>query len=100
MRISGFGRAEPQDKSCVDVFSRDFSAAVNNADVISLHLPDVPATRNFINAETLRMMKPSSILINTARGAVLDEDALYDAVKSGAIAEAGLDVFKNEPSSP
>ncbi|MCX6985003.1 MAG: hypothetical protein NT118_09690 [Lentisphaerae bacterium] len=63
-------------------------------------MPDIPCTKDFINLGRLRMMKPSAILVNTARGAILDENALYDSVKSGMIAGAALDVFKVEPYAP
>lgn len=67
------------------------------ADVLSLHLPVTPETIDLINAETLGKMKPGAILINTARGGLVDEDALVDALASGHLAGAGLDVFKTEP---
>lgn len=100
MKIVGFGKQEPDDMSFPDLFTTDFSAAVQDADVVSLHIPDVPANRNFIGVDRLKMMNSSSVLINTARGGVVDEDALYDAVQSGVIAGAALDVFKNEPYFP
>ena len=100
MKVVGFGNRDPVDMSFPDLFTTDFSAAVQGADIVSLHIPDVPANRNFIGADRLKMMKSSSVLINTARGGVVDEDALYDAVQSGLIAGAALDVFKNEPYFP
>jgi phosphoglycerate dehydrogenase-like enzyme len=70
------------------------------ADVLSLHLPATPETIDLINAETLGKMKPGAILINTARGGLVDEDALVEALASGHLAGAGLDVFKTEPLPP
>lgn len=70
-----------------------------HADVISLHAPSTPETRHLINASRLRAMKPGAILINTARGSLIDERALADAIQSGHLAGAGLDVFEREPIS-
>ena len=67
------------------------------ADVVSLHLPCTPKTANLINARTLNKMKRGAILINTARGGLVDEDALVDALRAGHLAAAALDVFKVEP---
>jgi D-3-phosphoglycerate dehydrogenase / 2-oxoglutarate reductase len=65
--------------------------------VVSLHLLLNDETRNFLSRERIAMMRPGSILINTARGAVVDEDAMIEALRSGHIAHAGLDVFTVEP---
>lgn len=67
------------------------------SDIVSLHLPATTITADLINATTLKMMKPGSILINTARGNLVDEDALADALRQGHLAGAGLDAFKVEP---
>lgn len=72
-----------------DLFSR--------ADYISLHLPMSAENKHIINAKSLAKMKPGTILINTARGPLVDEKALYDALKSGHLAGAGMDVFEVEP---
>jgi phosphoglycerate dehydrogenase-like enzyme len=100
MHIVGFDIVVPADIAAIDRFTQDFAAAVANADFVSIHIPDIHATRDFINADKLARMKPSAILINTARGNVLDEDALYDAIAAGALAGAALDVFKTEPYVP
>ena len=73
---------------------------LRQADYVSLHLPAMDATRALINAERLRLMKPTAFLINTARGAVVDEPALYEALREKRIAGAGLDVFEEEPPLP
>lgn len=67
------------------------------ADFVSLHLPLTQRTENIINARTLSYMKPSSYLINISRGALIDEDALYEALRDGRIAGAALDVLRQEP---
>jgi len=68
-----------------------------NADFISLHLPLLPETANFIDAQRLAMMKPTTVLINTARGGLIDEAALLAALQEKRIYGAGLDVFETEP---
>jgi lactate dehydrogenase-like 2-hydroxyacid dehydrogenase len=68
------------------------------ADVVSLHCPLTPATRHLINAEGLAVMPRHALLINTARGEVVDEQALADAIASGSIAGCGLDVHEHEPA--
>lgn len=67
------------------------------ADVLSLHCPLTPGTRNLVDARRLALMKPTAILINTSRGPVVDEQALADALNSGRIYAAGLDVLAQEP---
>jgi D-3-phosphoglycerate dehydrogenase len=67
------------------------------ADVISLHTPLTPETRGFVNAARLRLMKPTAFLVNFSRGEVIDEKALYQALKTGVIAGAAIDVFDPEP---
>ena len=75
----------------------DFDTLFREADVVSLHCPLNDATRGIVSREVLATMKPTALLINTARGAVLDEQALADALNSGRLAGAGLDVMTDEP---
>ena len=75
----------------------DLSALLPEVDALSLHCPLTDATRHLIGADELQAMKSSAILVNTARGAVVDESALVAALRGGAIAAAGLDVFEHEP---
>jgi len=75
----------------------DLDAALPRADFVSVHCPKTPETLGMFNAARLRRMKPSAYLVNTARGGIIDEAALYDALSSGRLAGAGLDVFQQEP---
>ena len=75
----------------------DLEAALPRADFVSIHCPKTPETIGMFNAARLRRMKPSAYLVNTARGGIVDEAALYDALSSGKLAGAGLDVFAQEP---
>jgi len=68
-----------------------------HCDFVSLHCPATPETENLMNAERLALLPDGAILVNTARGKLVDEDALIAALKSGKLAAAGLDVFKTEP---
>jgi D-3-phosphoglycerate dehydrogenase / 2-oxoglutarate reductase len=75
----------------------DLDAALPRADFVSVHCPKTPETVGMFNAVRLKRMKPTAYLINTARGGIVDERALYDALVSGRLAGAGLDVFEQEP---
>ena len=87
MRSMNVQRAETTD----EVFE--------NSDFISLHVPRTPQTMGLVNEETLGRMKPTAYLINVARGGIVDETALYNALKGGEIAGAALDVFVEEPTT-
>ena len=76
-----------------------FDEVIEQADAISIHVPYLPATHHMFNAEVFERMKDSAVLVCTARGNIVDEDALYDALHEGKIAAAGLDVFAQEPLS-
>ncbi|MDK2373201.1 MAG: glyoxylate reductase [Candidatus Korarchaeota archaeon] len=78
----------------------DLNRLLEESDYVSLHVPLTPETYHLIGEEQLRKMKPTAFLINTARGKVVDQKALYKALKEGWIAGAGLDVFEQEPISP
>jgi lactate dehydrogenase-like 2-hydroxyacid dehydrogenase len=75
----------------------DKQTLLRESDVVSLHLPLFPETRHYIGAAELALMKPTAVLVNTARGPVVDERALVKMLKAGRIAGAGLDVYENEP---
>ena len=79
---------------------RDLNRIFTECDYVSLHAPSTPVTKNMINKDTLAMMKPTAILINTARGALVVEEDLYEACKNGVITAAGLDAIRQEPVDP
>jgi D-3-phosphoglycerate dehydrogenase len=87
--------AEIKAAGCEQV--SDLDAALPRADFVSIHCPKTPETVGMFNAARLKRMKPTAYLINTARGGIIDEPALYDALVSGKLAGAGLDVFEQEP---
>jgi glyoxylate reductase len=81
----------------LDAEYRELDDLLEEADFITLHTNLSPETRHLINAERLRRMKPTAVLVNTSRGPVIDEAALAEALQEGQIFAAGLDVFENEP---
>ncbi len=76
----------------------DLRARLATADIVTLHCPLTPQTRHLIDAEALEAMKPGAVLVNTARGPIVDERALVAALGAGSIAGAALDVFEHEPT--
>ena len=77
---------------------RSLQELLSEADVVTIHVPLTPATHHLIGAKELAWMRPTAFLINTARGPIIDEGALVDALKTGVIAGAGLDVYEQEPA--
>lgn len=79
---------------------RDLDRIFKESDYVSMHVPNTPITRGMVNKAHLEMMKPTAFLINTARGACVVEEDLYEACKNGTIAGAGLDAIQKEPVDP
>lgn len=104
MHITGFDVVpvpdERQREHGISTVTQDFMEAVKQADFISLHIAAVEQTRRFLNADRLAVCPSSAYLINTARGSVVDEAALYDALRAGLLRGAALDVTGQEPYAP
>jgi D-3-phosphoglycerate dehydrogenase len=108
-RLAGFNvtilyhdirRADMATEKSLHVTPVSLDELLERSDVLSLHVPLTRVTRGMINAAAIARMKTGAILINAARGEVLDEPALYDALVSGKLHGAGLDVFAKEPADP
>lgn len=101
MNIIGFDVA-PIDQEFsreVGMMKVDLDTLFQSSDFVSLHVPLLDSTKNLVNAERLAMMKPTARIINTSRGGIVDEAALYDAISAGKLAGAALDVFETEPAT-
>ena len=81
-------------------FHNDFEAFADSIDILSIHMPATEKTYDFFNQNRLYLLRKGTSIINTSRGNLIDENALYDAVKDEHIAAAALDVFKEEPYKP
>ena len=103
MQIAYHGRREA-DADIVEELQAEFCPSLahllETSDFVSLHVPGGEETANLIDAEALALMKPGAYLINTARGAIIDHDALAVALETGRLAGAGLDVYPQEPKVP
>jgi glyoxylate reductase len=107
-RARGFGlqliyfdtNQRPEIESSLDARFVPFEQLLRSSDFVSLHLPLTSRTRHLMNRDTLRTMKPTAILINTARGPIVEMQALHTALKDGWIAAAALDVTDPEPLPP
>lgn len=98
-RVLGFERQAIRSDD-VAIEQVELDELLRRSDIVSLHLPLTSETRGFIGREQLARMKPSAILINTARGPVVDQSALIEALEQNRLAGAGLDVFDTEPPLP
>ncbi len=83
----------------VGLMKADLDTLLRSSDYVSLHVPLLDSTRHMIGAERLALMKPTARLVNTSRGGIVDEDALYEAISSGRLAGAALDVYESEPAA-
>jgi len=97
MTVIASGRSARDESDPDDPPRVSFDELLRRADVVSIHVPLTDETRHLFDAATLARMKPGSLLLNTARGAVIDEAALTRALDTGPLAGAGLDVYENEP---
>jgi glyoxylate reductase len=100
MRILYAARGAKPELDALGAERRDLDSLLREADFVTLHVPLTEQTRHLIGRRELRRMKPSAVLINTARGPVVDEAALVQALREGWIWAAGLDVFEHEPIGP
>jgi phosphoglycerate dehydrogenase-like enzyme len=102
MRVIGIQRSRPPAAGDADfhAITTDFAAGVRDARYVSLHITADAPNRRFMNADRLAQLRPDAWLINTGRGALVDEQALYDALATRRIAGAALDVFEREPYVP
>ena len=100
MRTIGFRRIQRPDAIGFDSMAIDFASAVGDADFVSLHINAEPANHQFLNRARLSLIPSRAWLINTARGSVVDENALYEALVEKRLAGAALDVFDREPYVP
>ena len=101
MNIIGFDVIPIDEEFSKDVglMKADLDTLLQSSDYISLHVPLLDSTHHMINEEKLSLMKNTAKIINTSRGGVIDEDALYEALKNGKLGGAALDVFENEPAT-
>lgn len=90
----------PEREEELGASARALDALLAEADVVTLHAPLTPGTENMLNAEMIALMKPAAVLVNVARGGLVDERALADALIEGRLAGAALDVFSEEPVGP
>ena len=90
-------RRVPEEIEQGAVYHERLETLLAACDVLSLHCPATPETRNLIDAERIRLLRPGVIVVNSARGALIDDEALQEALRSGQVAAAGLDVFNGEP---
>lgn len=99
-RVLGYSRHEHPEAAAAGIEQVPLDTLLNQADIVSLHLPSNKSTRKSFGADQISQMKDGAILINCARGAIVDNDALADALNAGKLAGAGIDVFDMEPPIP
>lgn len=89
---------KPDLEKQLDVRYCEIEELLRTSDFVTIHVPRTKETTGLVNEKNLRLMKPTSVLVNTSRGGIVDERALYKALTEGWISAAGLDVFENEPT--
>ena len=99
-RVLAYNRSKHADVESLGVHYTDLDTLMRESDIVTLHVPMTAETHHLISRERLAMMKPSAILINTARGNVVDIPALAEALTNGTIAGAAIDVYEQEPPLP
>jgi glyoxylate reductase len=100
MRVLGWSRSTKPQAAALGIQQTELPELLSRSDFVSLHVALEPATRHLIDVEALAAMKPTALLVNTARGGVVDEVALVQALRSGGIGGAALDVYAAEPLAP
>jgi phosphoglycerate dehydrogenase-like enzyme len=93
-------RADAESERALEATYVSFEELLGRSDILSIHVPLIPSTKGLIGADAIARMKDGAIIINTARGGIVDETALYDALVRGKLHGAGLDVFASEPVDP
>lgn len=99
-RVMAYNRSEHAEVKALNIEYTDLDTLMRESDIVTLHVPLTQETHHLISRERIALMKPNAILINTARGNVVDIDALADALAQGRIADAGIDVYEQEPPLP
>ncbi|KAF3306663.1 phosphoglycerate dehydrogenase-like enzyme [Aerococcus sp. 150760007-1] len=98
--LIGYNRSEKQEAKDLGVELVELDELLQSADIVSVHLPLNDETRHLLNKDKLSLMKESAVIINVARGPIIDDSALADLLNEGKIAGAGIDVFDGEPPLP
>lgn len=99
-KVIAYSRTKKEEAVKLGIKYKDLDTVLSESDIISLHVPATKDTACLINKEKINLMKPEAILINTSRGAVVDSEALAEALIKGQLAGAGIDVFEMEPPIP
>lgn len=99
-RLLAYNRSEHADVKALGAEYTDLDTLMRQSDIVTLHVPLTPETHHLISRERIALMKPTAVLVNTARGNVVDIEALAEALTEGRVAGAGIDVYEQEPPLP
>lgn len=99
-KVLAYNRSEHEEVKALGASYADLDTLMRESDIVTLHVPMTAETHHLISRDRIAMMKPNAVLINTARGNVVDIPALAEALKAGRIAGAGIDVYEQEPPLP